>query len=50
MGITKKQKEVLDYITNYLKEHDVAPTQKEIKEAFELKSYGSVQRYLKYLK
>ncbi|WP_127716352.1 transcriptional repressor LexA [Halobacteriovorax sp. HLS] len=50
MGITKKQKEVLDFITNYWKEHEVAPTQKEIKEAFQLKSYGSVQRYLKYLK
>jgi repressor LexA len=50
MGITKKQKEVLDYITHYISQNDYAPTQKEIKEYFELKSFGSVQRYLKYLK
>ena len=50
MTITKKQKEVLDFITAYWDEHEVAPTQKEIKEAFALKSFGSVQRYLKYLK
>ncbi len=50
MGITKKQKEVLDFIKGYWDKHQVAPTQKEIKEAFALKSFGSVQRYLKYLK
>ena len=50
MGITKKQKEVLDFIKSYWDKHQVAPTQKEIKEAFGLKSFGSVQRYLKYLK
>ncbi|OUR94071.1 repressor LexA [Halobacteriovorax marinus] len=50
MSITKKQKEVLDFITQYWEKHEVAPTQKEIKEAFGLKSFGSVQRYLKYLK
>lgn len=50
MGITKKQKEVLDFITGYWDKYEVAPTQKEIKEAFGLKSFGSVQRYLKYLK
>jgi len=50
MSITKKQKEVLDFITSYWDKHEVAPTQKEIKEAFGLKSFGSVQRYLKYLK
>lgn len=49
MGITKKQKEVFDYIMNYTKGNGYAPTQKEIKDHFELKSYGSVQRYLTYL-
>ena len=49
MAITKKQKEVFDYISNYSGEHGFAPTQKEIKEYFGLKSFGSVQRYLKYL-
>lgn len=49
MGITKKQKEVYDYIVQYNQKHGIAPTQKEIKEQFGLKSFGSVQRYIKYL-
>ena len=49
MGITKKQKEVLDYITEYLDDYGYSPTQNEIKEHFGLKSLGSVQRYIKYL-
>lgn len=50
MGLTKKQKQVYDYITSYRDENGFAPTQKEILEHFQLKSFGSVQRYLKYLK
>lgn len=50
MGLTKKQKEVFDYIKTYTSEYGYSPTQKEIKEHFGLKSFGSVQRYLKYLK
>ena len=49
MALTKKQKEVYDYIRNYLAENSFAPTQKEIKEHFGLKSFGSVNRYMKYL-
>lgn len=49
MSITKKQKEVLDYITSYTRREGYAPTQKEIKEHFGFKSFGSVQRYIKYL-
>lgn len=49
MRITKNQKEVYDYIVKYGKKNGYAPTQKEIKEHFGLKSFGSVQRYLKYL-
>ncbi|MBL6989716.1 MAG: transcriptional repressor LexA [Bacteriovoracaceae bacterium] len=49
MAITKKQKEVYDYIYQYLQEFGYAPTQKEIKDHFGLKSFGSVQRYIKYL-
>jgi repressor LexA len=48
-SITKKQKEVFDFISDYSNTHGYAPTQKEIKEHFGLKSFGSVQRYLKYL-
>jgi len=47
--ITKNQKEILDYIHQYLEKNGYAPTQKEIKNHFNLKSYGSVQRYIKYL-
>lgn len=49
MGITKKQKDVYDFITQYFEQNGYAPTQKEIKDQFELKSFGSVQRYIKYL-
>lgn len=49
MGITKKQKEFYDYISNYIKENGYSPTQKEMKDHFELKSFGSVQKYLQYL-
>ncbi len=49
MGLTKKQKEVYDYINSYTHTHGYSPTQKEIKEHFGLKSFGSVQRYIKYL-
>ena len=47
--LTKKQKEVLDYISQYISQEGVSPTQKEIKDHFGFKSFGSVQRYLKYL-
>jgi repressor LexA len=50
MALTKKQKQVYDYITQYQDENGIAPTQKEILEHFNLKSFGSVQRYLKYLR
>ncbi len=49
MGITKKQKEIYDYIAEYSLVNGYAPTQKEIKDHFEFKSFGSVQRYIKYL-
>mgnify|MGYP001472396594 CR=1 FL=1 len=47
--ITKKQKLVLDFIIDYTNKNGESPTQREIKEKFQLKSFGSVQRYLKYL-
>jgi repressor LexA len=49
MGITKKQKEVFDFISTYLHTHGYSPTQVEIKEHFGFKSLGSVQRYIQYL-
>tara|TARA_R110000868_G_scaffold61524_1_gene186912 strand:+ start:22485 stop:23102 length:618 start_codon:yes stop_codon:yes gene_type:complete len=49
MAITKKQKEVFDYIVGYSNKNGYAPTQREIKDHFGFKSFGSVQTYLKYL-
>lgn len=49
MAITKKQKEFYDYIVSYNQDHGHSPTQKEIKDHFGLKSFGSVQKYLQYL-
>lgn len=49
MALTIKQKRILDFIRDYNNTHGVSPTQKEIQDAFALKSLGSVQRYLKYL-
>ena len=50
MSLTKKQKQVYDYIVHYLEENEISPTQVEIKEHFGFKSLGSVQDYIKYLK
>ncbi|MES2529017.1 MAG: transcriptional repressor LexA [Bdellovibrionota bacterium] len=49
MALTKKQKEVLDFITEYVRENGFSPTQKEIQSNFGFKSLGSVQDYIKYL-
>lgn len=49
MGLTKKQKNVYEYIVDYLAREGISPTQKEILDHFGLKSFGSVHRYLKYL-
>ncbi len=50
MSLTKKQKQVYDYIVSYIDRYGVSPTQLEIKENFGFKSLGSVQDYVKYLK
>lgn len=47
--LTRKQKEVYDYICAYIEEHSVSPTQAEIQDYFGFKSLGSVQDYIKYL-
>lgn len=50
MSLTKKQKQVYDFIVHYIERYGVSPTQLEIKENFGFKSLGSVQDYIKYLK
>ena len=49
-SLTKKQKQVLDYIVEYIEGNEFSPTQMEIKEHFGFKSLGSVQDYIRYLK
>jgi len=49
MNLTKRQKEILDFIRNYRREHGISPTQREIRETFSLSSFGTVQKHLKRL-
>ncbi len=50
MSLTKKQKQVFDYICEYIDLNGYSPKQMEIKEHFNFKSLGSVQDYIRYLK
>jgi repressor LexA len=49
MNLTKRQKEILDFIRTYRVDHGISPTQREIREKFELSSFGTVQKHLKRL-
>ncbi len=49
MNLTKRQKEILDFIRTYRAENGISPTQREIREAFHLSSFGTVQKHLKRL-
>lgn len=49
MNLTKRQKEILDYLRSYREEHGISPTQREICERFRLSSFGTVQKHLKRL-
>jgi repressor LexA len=49
MNLTKRQKEILDFIRSYRAEQGISPTQREIREKFRLSSFGTVQKHLKRL-
>ena len=49
MNLTKRQKEILDYIRSYRTSNGISPTQREIRESFQLSSFGTVQKHLKRL-
>jgi repressor LexA len=49
MNLTKRQKEILDFIRAYREEEGISPTQREIREKFRLSSFGTVQKHLKRL-
>ena len=44
--LTKRQKEILDYISNYIKKHGFSPTFGEIKEKFGLSAFSTVHEHL----
>ena len=49
MNLTKRQKEILDFIREYRRQEGISPTQREIRERFRLSSFGTVQKHLKRL-
>lgn len=49
MNLTKRQKEIVDFIRSYRAENGISPTQREIREKFHLSSFGTVQKHLKRL-
>jgi repressor LexA len=49
VNLTKRQKEIIDYIRAYRETHGISPTQREIRETFRLSSFGTVQKHLKRL-
>ena len=48
--LTKKQHEMLQYIKDYLKTHQYAPSYREIMQHFSFSSLGTVYRYIHVLK
>lgn len=48
--LTKKQHEVLQYITDFLQTHQYAPSYREIMQHFSFTSLGTVYRYINVLK
>jgi repressor LexA len=49
MNLTRRQKEILDFIRSYRETHGISPTQREIRENFGLSSFGTIQKHLKRL-
>lgn len=49
MNLTRRQKDILDFIRSYREVHGISPTQREIRENFGLSSFGTIQKHLKRL-
>lgn len=47
--LTERQKEILDFILEFQKEHGISPTHREICTRFGYSSYGTVHKHLKLL-
>ena len=48
--LTKRQKQILDYITKFIKKNDYAPSLEEIKEHFKLSSVATVHEHIEALR
>jgi repressor LexA len=46
MPLTKRQKEILDYVTQYIELHGYAPSYREIAEAFKLGSVATIAEHV----
>ena len=49
MGMTPKQRKVYEFIRDYIRTYGYSPSYDEIRERFNLRSYNSVQKYLRQL-
>lgn len=47
--LTERQREILEYIQEFLRTHGIAPTHREICERFGFSSYGTVYKHLRLL-
>ncbi len=48
--LTKRQKQILDFITTYTKKHDFAPTHEEIKRRLKLRSVSNIHQHIEALR
>lgn len=49
-GLTKKQRDILDFIQKFIHQHHYSPSYREIMEQFSLSSPGSIYKYIQTLK
>ena len=49
MFLTKRQKEIYEYVRSYISGHGYAPSIDEIREAFGLSAVSTVHKHLKFL-
>lgn len=47
--LTERQKEILEFIADYQREHGISPTHREIRDEFGYSSFGTVYKHLKLL-
>jgi len=47
--LTKRQRQILDYITDFFKDHDYAPSYREIADYFSLSSAATIHQHIKTL-